>query len=163
MCCLFEWIAAGDYRFRWVPRYEPKRGVVAAGEVDAGDLQVFPVNIALVQSDFAIHGYFLVRAAAHRVIGAFHHRVAFRVGEGNRAVFCVVHRAPVTGFGLDERLISIGIKKICENFTFRLVSEKNRGKIHKNNKKHEKSHSGNAHIGRKCKTPSISISPGSKS
>ena len=31
-----------------IPRYEPKRRVVAAGEVDAGDLQVTAIQVALV-------------------------------------------------------------------------------------------------------------------
>ena len=93
-----------------IPRYEPERGVIAASEVDAGDLQVFPVNIALVECDAAVDGHFLVGAAALAVVRAFHHGVVITVGEGNRSIFGVVDGRPDTCFGLDECLVAIGIE-----------------------------------------------------
>ncbi len=61
--------------------------MIAAGEVDAGNLQIATVDVALVQSDTAVGCHLLVRAAPHRIVGAFHHRVTFRVDEGHRAFF----------------------------------------------------------------------------
>ena len=46
---------------------------MAAGEVDAGNLQIAPIDVALVERDAAIDAHLLVRAAAHRIVGAFHH------------------------------------------------------------------------------------------
>ena len=63
-----------------------------------------------MQSDAAVDCHLLVRAAAHGVIGTFHHCVAFRVGEAHGAILRIVHGAPDTGFCLDERLITIGIE-----------------------------------------------------
>jgi len=93
-----------------VPQQQPHHRVMTASEVDAGDLQVAAINVALVQSDTAVDCHLLVRATAHGVIGTFHHCVAFRVGEAHGAILRVVHGAPDTAFGLDERLISIGIE-----------------------------------------------------
>ena len=67
--------------------------MVAAGKVAAGNLQVASIDVALVQSDTAVDCHLLVRAAAHGVIGTFHHHVTFRVGEAHGAVFRVVDRA----------------------------------------------------------------------
>ena len=67
--------------------------MVAAGKVAAGNLQVASIDVALVQSDTAVDCHLLVRAAAHGVIGTFHHHVAFRVGKCHGAVFRVVDRA----------------------------------------------------------------------
>ena len=84
--------------------------MVAAGEVDACNLQVASIDVALVQSDTAVDCHLLVRATAHGVIGTFHHCVAFRVGEAHGAILRIVHGAPDTGFSLNERLITIGIE-----------------------------------------------------
>ena len=56
---------------------------MAAGEVDAGNLQVIAVDVALVERDATIDAHLLVRAAAHRIVGAFHDRVAFTIREGH--------------------------------------------------------------------------------
>jgi len=84
--------------------------VVAAGEVDAGDLQVAAIDVALVERDAAIGCYLLVCAAAHAIIGAFNDCIAFAVREARRAVFCVVDGAPDICFGLDKRLVPVGIE-----------------------------------------------------
>ena len=84
--------------------------MVAASKVDAGYLQVATIDVALVQSDTAVDCHLLIGAAPHGIVGAFNHRVAFAIREARGAVFSIVHRAPDTGFGLDERLISIGIE-----------------------------------------------------
>ena len=46
----------------------------------------------------------------HTIVGTFHHRVTFRVGEAHGAILRIVHGAPDTGFSLNERLITIGIE-----------------------------------------------------
>ena len=68
---------------------------MAAGEVDAGNLQIASIDVALVKRDAAIDAHLLVRAAAHRIVGAFYHGVAFAVGEGHGAVLGVVSALPV--------------------------------------------------------------------
>ena len=67
--------------------------MVAAGKVAAGNLQVATIDVALVQSDAAVDCHLLVRAAAHGVIGTFHHCVAFRVGEAHGAILRIVDSA----------------------------------------------------------------------
>ena len=84
--------------------------MVAAGEVDAGNLQIASINVALVERDAAVDAHLLVRAAAHRIVGAFHHGAGVGIRECNRTIFSVVHSAPDTGLGLDKRLVSIGIE-----------------------------------------------------
>ncbi len=93
-----------------IPGYEPESRLVAAGEVDTGDLQVATIDVTLVECDAAVDGHFLVGAAALAVVRAFHHGVAITVGEGNRSIFGVVDGAPDAGIGLDERLVAIGIE-----------------------------------------------------
>ena len=63
---------------------------MAAGEVDAGNLQIASIDVALVERDAAIDAHLLVSAAPHRIVGAFYDRVAFAVGEGHGAVLIVV-------------------------------------------------------------------------
>ena len=53
---------------RGVPAEQPHTGMVATGEVNAGNLQVASVNIALVQRDITIEGNALVGAATHGII-----------------------------------------------------------------------------------------------
>ena len=47
---------------------EPEGRMVTAGEVNAGNLQIASINIALVQCDVSIEGDALVGAAAHGVV-----------------------------------------------------------------------------------------------
>ena len=75
---------------RGVPSDIPKGGVVATGEVDAGNLQVIAIDVALVERDATIDAQLLVSAAPHRIVGAFHDRIAFTVGERHGAVLGVV-------------------------------------------------------------------------
>ena len=82
-------------RHNWVSCYIPERGVVAASEVDAGNLQIAPIDVALVKRDAAIDTHLLVRAAAHRIVGAFHHGAGVGIREGNGAIFSVVSALPV--------------------------------------------------------------------
>ena len=78
---------AGGDALRGVPAEQPHTGMMAAGEVNAGNLQVATINIALVQCDIAIKGDALVGAAAHGVVGAFNHYTRVRIAERDRAVF----------------------------------------------------------------------------
>ncbi len=57
----------------------------SAGEIDAGNLQVAAIDVALVERYVAIDCYLLVRALDHRV--------TFRVGEAHGAVFGIVDSA----------------------------------------------------------------------
>ena len=77
-------------RHNWVSRYIPESWVMAACEVDAGNLQIASIDVALVKRDAAIDAHLLVSAAAHRIVGAFHNRVAFTIREGHGAVLGVV-------------------------------------------------------------------------
>jgi len=63
---------------------------VAAGKVAAGNLQVAAIDVALVERYTAVDRYLLVGATPHRIVGAFHHSVTFRVGETHGAIFGVV-------------------------------------------------------------------------
>ena len=84
--------------------------MVAAGEVDAGNLQVAAIDVALVERYTAVDGQFLIRATAHGVVCTFDHRAAITVGEGDRAIFGIVHGSPDTRFGLNERLVAVSIE-----------------------------------------------------
>ena len=82
--------------------------MVVAGEVDASNLQIATVNIALVKRYRTIGCYLLVGAATLAVISAFHHHVA--VGEVHRAVFGIVGDEPDTCGGFHQRLVAVGIE-----------------------------------------------------
>ena len=97
-----------------VPCYQPEAGMGGAGEVAASNLQVASVQIALVERYCAVDGDFLEAAASHGVIGAFHDRVAFIIGEADGAIFCVVDGSPDAGFGLDERLVTVSVELRCK-------------------------------------------------
>lgn len=58
----------------------------------------------------AVACYLLVGAAALAIILTLNNRVAFTVGEADRTVFGVVDCTPDTGFGLNERLVAVGVK-----------------------------------------------------
>ena len=95
---------------RRIPSDKPKPRVVAAGEVDAGDLQVTTVQVTLVQRDGAVDGYLLEAATAHAVVRAGDHGAGGFIGEADGALFCVVDGRPDAGLGLDARLITVGIE-----------------------------------------------------
>ena len=101
---------AGGDGLRRIPGDEPKPRVVAAGEVDAGDLQVTTVQVTLVQRDGAVDGYLLKAAAAHAVVRAGHHGAGGFIGEADGAVLCIVDGGPDAGLGLDERLVTVGVE-----------------------------------------------------
>ena len=79
----------GD-RLRRVPRYVPQGRVGGADEIQRGDLQVFPVNIALVERYATVDHHLFVGAAALSVVRTFHHGIALAIRESHRAIFCVV-------------------------------------------------------------------------
>ena len=97
-------------RLRRVPRNVPQGRVGGAGEIQRGDLQVAPVNIALMQRYATVDCHLFVGAAALSVVRTFHHGVALAVGEAHGAILRVVEGGPNTGFCLDERLIAVCIK-----------------------------------------------------
>ena len=101
---------AGGDGFGGIPGDEPKTRVVTAGEVDAGDLQVPTVQVTLVQRDGAVGCYLFVRAATHAIVSAFYHGTGFFISEAYGSIFGVVDGAPDTCFGLDKRLVAIGIE-----------------------------------------------------
>ena len=81
---------AGGDRLGRIPQEQAHHRVVAAGEVDSGDLQVASVDEAAVECYAAVGAHLFVAAAALAVVGAFHHGIAFAIRESNRAIFCVV-------------------------------------------------------------------------
>ncbi len=86
---------------------------MAAGEVDAGNLQVTMVQVTLVQRDGAVGGYLLKAAAAHGVIRAVytnHVVIGSHRREIRRAVFTIVGDSPFTCCGLYSCLVAIGIE-----------------------------------------------------
>ena len=80
----------GGDRLRRIPGDEPKTRVVTACEVDAGNLQIAAVDVALVERDAAIDAHLRVRAAAHRIVGAFHHGAGVGIREGHGTILGVV-------------------------------------------------------------------------
>ena len=101
---------AGGYRLGRIPSDEPQAGVVGAGEVAAGYLEITTVEVALVKGDASVYCYLFGGAAAHAVIGAFDDGVRLRVGEAHRAVFGIVGDAPDTCGGFHQRLVAVGIE-----------------------------------------------------
>ena len=101
---------AGGYGLSWVPGDEPQAGVVAAGEVTAGYLEITTVEVALVKGDASVYCYLFGGAAAHVVIGAFDDGVRHRVTEAHRAVFGIVGDGPDTSGGFHQRLVAVGIE-----------------------------------------------------
>lgn len=87
---------AGGYGLCSIPGDEPHDRVVVSGEVDAGNLQVAAIDVALVERYAAIGCYLLVGAATHGIVGAFDHRVAFAVRESHGAILRVVGGRPDT-------------------------------------------------------------------
>ena len=101
---------AGGYGLGRVPGEQPQAGVMTTGEIHASNLQVAAVEITMVECHAAVDGDFLVSAASHGIVGAFHDRVAITVGEGDRAIFGVIDGGPNSDIALDECLIAIGIE-----------------------------------------------------
>ena len=101
---------AGGDRLGWIPGEQAHHRVVAAGEVDSGDLQVASVDEAAVECYAAVDRHLFVAAAALAVVGAFHHGIARAVGEAHGAVLRVVDGGPDAVFCLDERLVTICIE-----------------------------------------------------
>jgi len=93
-----------------IPGDEPKRRVVAAGEVAAGDLQVATVEVSLVERDAAVYCYLFGGAAPHVVVGTFDDGVAFCVDEVHWAVFGIIGDAPDARGGFHQRLVAVGIE-----------------------------------------------------
>ena len=86
---------------------------MTAGEVDAGNLQITAVNIALVEHDLAAGNYLLVTAAAHVVVAAMYRNevtLGILLGEIGGAVLVVVRDGPAAGARLHAGLIAIGIE-----------------------------------------------------
>ena len=85
---------------------------MAAGEIDAGYLEIAAVDVALVQRHLIALSYLLCGAAAHVVIGAVHGGAARGINpvEIDGAVIGVVVHCSDTGAGLHTGLVTIRIK-----------------------------------------------------
>ena len=100
---------ASGYRLRRIPGDKPQAGMVTAGEITTGDLQVATVDVTLVQRDTAVDCNLLRGAATHVVVLAMHggdgavNRLA---GKIHRAVFGIVAHRPNTGGGLHAGLVA---------------------------------------------------------
>ena len=95
---------------------------MAAGEVNAGNLQVTTVQIALVQRDGTVYGNHLECSSAHAIIGAGNHGTGRLIGEADGAVLCVVDYPPNACSSLYHCLIATGIRRplhppgvVCSN------------------------------------------------
>ena len=103
---------AGGYGLRRGPGDIPQRGVVAAGEVDAGHLQIAAVDVALLKRDIIADGDHLGGAAAHVVVLTMHGgngAVCRLAGEVRGAVLSVVADGPDAGGSLHAGLVAIRI------------------------------------------------------
>ena len=100
---------AGSNGLGGIPRNQPQGGVIGAGEVYTGNLQVATVNEPLVRDDSAIATNDLFEhTAAHEVIIAFHGEeipLFIHAGEVRRAVCCIIVKCPISHFCLDEVLV----------------------------------------------------------
>ena len=103
---------AGGYWLGRIPCDIPQGGVMAAGEVYTGYLEIAAVDVALVQRHLIALSYLLCGAAAHVVIGAVHGGAARGIDpvEIHGAVLDVVVHRPDTGAGLHTGLVTIRIK-----------------------------------------------------
>ena len=102
---------AGGDGLRGVPGDVPQRGVVAAGEVDTGNLQVAAVDVALLQRHIAIHHDHLRAAAAHGIVLTMHGGdgiICRCAGEIRGAVFGIVAHGPDASDQVALRLIALG-------------------------------------------------------
>ena len=102
---------AGGYRLSGIPCDEPECGMIAAGEVERGNLEIASVDVSLMQRYCTVACHLLICSAAHAVVGAFHYGVAFRVGKAYRAIFGVVNDLPDTRFCFDAGLVAICIEE----------------------------------------------------
>ena len=80
-------------RFRRVPE-EGVHLFASIQEVERGDLQVAPVQVAFVPGDGSVDRNFLHIAAAHEVIPVFDDDGAVHLREANRAVVGVIRDVP---------------------------------------------------------------------
>ena len=99
---------ASGYRLRRIPGDKPQAGMVTAGEITTGDLQVAPVDVTLVQRDTAVDCNLLRGAATHVVVFAMDACAAAAVDfcEIRGAVFGIVAHRPDTGGGLYAGLVA---------------------------------------------------------
>ena len=74
------------------------------------NLKVAAVDVALVQSDATVDCHLLIRAATHGIVAALNDCSGVGIRKSDGAILCVVLSAPDTGFGLNERLVAIGVK-----------------------------------------------------
>ena len=102
---------AGSDGLSGIPGDESECRMIAAGEVERGDLEVASVDVSLVERYCTVYRHLLIRSASHAVVGAFHHGVAFRIGEAYRAVFGIVDDLPYTCFRFDAGLVAVCIEE----------------------------------------------------
>ena len=109
---LLERQRAGGGILRGVPGDVPQRGVVTAGKVDVGNLQVAAVDVALMQRHTTIERHFLRGSAAHGVVLAMHGGdgiICRYTDEFCGAVFGIVAHSPDTGARLHSCLVTVCI------------------------------------------------------
>ena len=108
----------GSDRLGGIPRNQPQGGMIGAGEVYTGNLQIATVNEPLVRDDSAIATNDLFEhTAAHEVIIAFHGEeipLFIHAGEVRRAVCCIIVESPIRRFCLDVELVTVGIEFVRE-------------------------------------------------
>ena len=108
-----------------VPRYQPKRGVVATGKVYTGNLQVTAVDVALMERYGPVGHNLFKGSEAHGVVCALdggYRAVLIHARQVCRAVFRIIGNGPVTSLRLNLRLVAIGIKHRDEKRVFILAN-----------------------------------------
>jgi len=82
---------AGGVSLRGIPSNQPQAGMVTASQITACYLEVAAIQIAMMECYGTIDGNLFGSAAAHVVVGAFHHGGGFCVGERNRSILSIVY------------------------------------------------------------------------
>ena len=105
-----QWM--GGYGLVGVPDNIPESGVMAAGKLDACNLQITTVDVALVQRDAAVYYHLLICAAAHSIVSTFDNSStdSFYASESYRPIFCIVFNLPYACSCFQQDLITIGIE-----------------------------------------------------
>ena len=110
---------AGGYGLGRIPGDEPQGRVVAAGEIDAGYLEIAAVDVALLKRDIVAYGDHLRGATAHVVVLAMHGgdgAVCRLAGEVRGAVFGIagLQLGGVVRMGLAKLQPGSGVEGPCD-------------------------------------------------
>ena len=102
---------ARGFSFRWVPGDQPQARVGTTRQVAASDLQIAPVDVAVVQRHRAVGGDFLHVSSTLVIVAAFDYGRAFCLGlrETHRPVVGVILYRPNARGGFHPCLVAVGV------------------------------------------------------